>query len=188
MLPGGCFYMLDFSVCSHKPQRLRGAVVASARNRQCSPPRRTCMHSNAGMVLRRRDWMVLAGTGVFGIRLYGADTDFWNRKGPSEWTDEEIQRLLTKSPWAKQASTIVEPGAGGSSSGDGAGTRPEVGGAGSGRGGRQPRETGNTAPSTSQGLVVWESAQVILDARKKPLPKEFKDHYTLSVSGVPLRQ
>jgi hypothetical protein len=146
------------------------------------------MHSNAGMVLRRRDWMVLAGTGVVGIRLYGADTDFWNRKDPSQWTDEENERLLTKSPWAKQASTIPEPGARGSSSGVGPGTGPEVGGLGSGRGGRQPRETGNTAPSTTQGLVVWESAQVILDARKKSLPKEFKDHYTLSVSGVPLRQ
>jgi hypothetical protein len=146
------------------------------------------MHSNAGMVLRRRDWMVLAGTGVVGIRLYGADTDFWNRKDPSQWTDEENERLLTKSPWAKQASTIPEPGARGSSSGVGPGTGPEVGGVGSGRGGRQPRETGNTAPSTTQGLVVWESAQVILDARKKSLPKEFKDHYTLSVSGVPLRQ
>jgi len=146
------------------------------------------MHSNAGIVLRRRDWTMLAGTGVFGIRLYGADTDFWNRKGPSEWTDEEIQRLLTKSPWAKQASTIVEPGARGSSSGVGPGTGPVVSGAGLGRGGPQRPETGNTAPPTTQGLVVWESAPVILDARKKPLPKEFKDHYTLSVSGVPLRQ
>jgi hypothetical protein len=140
------------------------------------------------MVLRRRDWMMLAGTGAFGIPLYGADTDFWNRKDPSEWTDEEIQRLLTKSPWAKQASTIVEPGARGSSSGVGPGTGPVVGGAGLGRGGPQRPETGNTAPPTTQGLVVWESAPVILDARKKPLPKEFKDHYTLSVSGVPLRQ
>jgi hypothetical protein len=160
----------------------------SARNRQCGPPRRTCMHSNTGVVWRRRDWMALAGAGVFGIRLYGADTDFWNRKNPAEWTDEEIQRLLTKSPWAKPASTIAEPGARGSSSGVGPGTGPEVGGVGSGKGGRQQRESGNTAPSTTQGLVVWESAQVILDARKKSLPKEFKDHYTLSVSGVPLRQ
>jgi hypothetical protein len=131
--------------------------------------------------------MVLAGSGVFGIQLYGADTDFWSKKDPSEWTDEEVQRLLTKSPWAKQASTIPEPGRG-SSSGAGPGTGPAVGGGGLGRGGRQQPETGNTAPSTTQGLVVWESAQVILDARKKSLPKEFKDHYTLSVSGVPLRQ
>jgi hypothetical protein len=162
--------------------------LASACNRQCGPPRRTHMHGNTGMVLKRRDWMVLVATGVFGIRLYGADTDFWNKKGPSEWTDDEIQRLLSKSPWAKQASTIVEPGARGSSSRGGAGTGPAVGGVGLGRGGQQQPETGNTAPPTTQGLVVWESAQAILDARKKSLPKEFKDHYTLSVSGVPLRQ
>jgi hypothetical protein len=143
------------------------------------------MHSDTGMGLRRRDWMVLAGTGVFGIRLYGADADFWNRKDPSEWTDDEIQRLLTKSPWAKPASGILEPGARSSSSGAVAG--PPIDGAGMGRGGRPQNETGNTAPP-SQGLIVWESAQAILDARKKSLPKEFKDHYTLSVSGVPLRQ
>ena len=146
------------------------------------------MHSNTGMVLRRRDWMALAGTGLLGIRWYGADTDFWSRKDPSQWTDDEIQRLLTKSPWAKQASTIVEPGARGSSSGGGGGNGPEVGGVGLGRGGQQPRDTGNTAPASTQGLVVWESALAILDARKKPLPKEFNDHYTLRVSGVPLRQ
>jgi hypothetical protein len=160
----------------------------SARTGDAAPPRRTCMQSNTGMVLRRRDWMALAGTGVLGIRWYGADTDFWSRKDPSQWTDDEIQRLLTKSPWAKPASTIVEPGARGSSSGSGGGNGPEVGGVGLGRGGRQPRDAGNTAPATAQGLVVWESAQAILDARKRPLPKEFNDHYTLSVSGVPLRQ
>src|ERR1700693_5278492 len=120
------------------------------------------MHSNTAMVLSRRDWMALAGTGVIGIRLYGADTDFWSRKDPSEWTGDEIQRLLTKSPWAKQASTIVEPGARGSSSGSGAGTGRGVGGVELGRGGRQPREPGNTAPATTQGLVVWEWRRVIL--------------------------
>jgi len=69
-----------------------------ARNQRCSPPRRTCMDSSTGIVLSRRDWMVLAGIGIFGIRLYGANTDFWNKKDPSEWTEDEIQLLLTRSP------------------------------------------------------------------------------------------
>jgi hypothetical protein len=162
-------------------------VRQQVRNRRCGPPRPTCMDSNARIVLSRRDWMMLAGTGVFGIRLYGANNDFWNKKDPSEWTEDEIQILLTKSPWAKEGATMVRPGARGSSSGgEGIGGN----GIGPGPGGRIERqEAGATAaPPIAQGVVVWESAQAILDARKKPLPKEFNDHYTLSVSGVPLRQ
>jgi hypothetical protein len=148
------------------------------------------MDSNTGIVFSRRDWMVLAGIGVFGIGLYGANTDFWNKKDPSEWTEDEIQILLTRSPWAKEGATMVKPGARGSSSG-GEGVGGVGGyGIGPGPGGRIERQEGGAAaaPPIAQGVVVWESAQAILDARKKPLPKEFKDHYTLSVSGVPLRQ
>jgi hypothetical protein len=150
------------------------------------------MRRNIGTVLNRRDWMALAGTGVFGVRLYGANADFWNKRDPSEWTEDEIQRLLTQSPWAKQATTIVEPGPRGTpSAGAGSGTAGVgINGIGLGPGGRQEKQdTGNTnAPPPPQGMVVWESAQTILDGRKKPLPKEFKDHYTLSISGIPSRQ
>jgi hypothetical protein len=144
------------------------------------------MDSDTAMVLSRRGWMVLAGTGVFGIGLYGASADFWNKKDPSEWTEDEIQILLTRSPWAKEAATMVKPGARSSSGVEGVGGN----GIGPGPGGRIERqEVGTTAaPPAVQGVVVWESAQAILDARKKPLPKEFKDHYTLSVRGVKLRQ
>jgi hypothetical protein len=144
------------------------------------------MDSDTGIVLSRRGWMVLAGTGVFGISLYGANAAFWNKKDPSEWTEDEIQMLLTRSPWAKEEVAMVKPGARGSSSGgEGVGGN----GIGPGPGGRIERQEGGTAaPPAVQGVVVWESAQAILDARKKPLPKEFKDHYTLSVSGIPLRQ
>jgi hypothetical protein len=150
------------------------------------------MRRNTRIVLNRRDWMALAGTGVFGVRLYAASAGFWNKKDPSEWTEDEVQILLTQSPWAKQATTIVEPGPRGTpSAGAGSGaTGVGVNGIGLGPGGRQEKQdTGNTnAPPPFQGVVVWESAQTILDARKKPLPKEFKDHYTLSISGIPSRQ
>ena len=29
--------------------------------------------------------------------------EFWQDKQPSDWTEKEIQRLVTKSPWAKEA-------------------------------------------------------------------------------------
>jgi hypothetical protein len=144
------------------------------------------MHSNTGIVLSRRGWMALAGGAVFSIRLSGANTDFWNKKDHSAWTEDEIQILLTKSPWAKEGLLMPKPGARGSSGlgEDGVG----VNGIGLGVGGRQERQEGRTtAPPPAEGVVVWESAQVILDARKRPLSKEFKDHYTLSVRGVPWR-
>src|SRR5436189_4929280 len=39
---------------------------------------------------------------AIGERLLAASRDFWNRKPPSQWTPDEIDRLVTKSPWAKQ--------------------------------------------------------------------------------------
>ncbi|MDP8989386.1 MAG: hypothetical protein M3N41_04810, partial [Acidobacteriota bacterium] len=35
-----------------------------------------------------------------------ASKEFWEAKPPSEWTSSEIDRLLTKSPWAKDASAM----------------------------------------------------------------------------------
>ncbi|MGA3240816.1 MAG: hypothetical protein ABSG03_31480 [Bryobacteraceae bacterium] len=54
---------------------------------------------------------------------------------------------------------------------------------GSARGGRR-RPVGS--PQSVKGVIVWESAQAILDGRKKALPDEFANHYTLSVNGIPL--
>jgi hypothetical protein len=146
------------------------------------------MYRNTGIVLSRRGWMALAGAGVFGDGLFGANTDFWNKKDHSAWTEDEIQILLTKSPWAKEGLLMPKPGARGSSGGNLGADGVGVDGIGLGVGGRQERQEGRTtAPPTAEGVVVWESAQAILDARKRPLSKEFRDHYTLSVRGVPWR-
>ena len=36
--------------------------------------------------------------------------DFWNKKAPGEWTEEEIDRLISKSPWAKPVKAQWAPG------------------------------------------------------------------------------
>jgi hypothetical protein len=41
--------------------------------------------------------------------LRGRESGFWNRKDPSEWSPEEVDRLITKSPWAKEV-TATLPG------------------------------------------------------------------------------
>ena len=129
------------------------------------------MNKDSGIVWSRRHWLALTGSGVIGIKLCAADTEFWNQKNPSEWTTDEIARLVTKSPWAKEAAPQSE-------------LTPQTVAAGLARSGR--KRAGGSSASDAKGVIVWESAQPILDARKKPLPDEFKNHYTLSVTGIPL--
>jgi hypothetical protein len=165
--------------------------------------------------LTRRRLFLLAGAGIAACsRLPAATADFWNRKPPSEWTREEIDRLITKSPWAKEVNAQYapgegnpggDPGSGGGYPGNGGGSgggqgRPRVGIGGlgipglggiglPGGGGGQRRGNGTPrggATSAYQGTVRWESARPILDALKAPLPDTFDGHYVLSVNGIPL--
>src|SRR5579863_1724111 len=54
--------------------------------------------------LTRRGLLMLAGGAVLqpSFRLYAFGSNFWDKKEPAEWSSEEIDRLVTKSPWAKQ--------------------------------------------------------------------------------------
>jgi hypothetical protein len=52
---------------------------------------------------RRRFVRVAVATIVAPVRmLLAGESGFWNRKDPSEWTSDEVDRLITKSPWAKE--------------------------------------------------------------------------------------
>src|ERR1700675_3042391 len=51
--------------------------------------------------LSRRTFVTGLG---FAAAAYGWAKDFWNAKKPSDWTEDEVQQMLTKSPWAKDAS------------------------------------------------------------------------------------
>jgi hypothetical protein len=130
--------------------------------------------------LTRRGVLTLA-TGAGFARLCAFASDFWNKKEPADWTSDEIDQLTSKSPWAKdvsaqaqdQASAIPQPGVG---AGGGTQVGGPIGGVGSRRGGG--------LPSSYRGTVRWESAKVILDAVKTPLPEAFSNHYVISVTGV----
>jgi hypothetical protein len=85
------------------------------------------------MILTRRHVLTLATAGVATLpRLY-ASGDVWNKKPPAEWTSEDIDRLLTKSPWAKEVTADYAPGEGGY--GDEGGTQRSGGGYPGGGGG-----------------------------------------------------
>ena len=131
-------------------------------------------------------------------RLFAA-SDFWNKKDPKDWTNDEIDRLTTNSPWAKPVSaqmssddgSISNPG----STQPGSGRRiglgiPGVGIPGVGGypgGGGWPGGGGGRRPGAYQvrGTVLWQSAQPVMDAVKPEFPEEFANHHVIALVGFP---
>ena len=130
------------------------------------------------MIITRRGMLLIATT----LPLSARSTEFWNRKDPSEWSADEVDRLITKSPWAKEiAASAPQSGSGAGRSRAGL-SIPGIGGIGGGRRGDRPAGGGQQY----HGVVRWESAKPVLEAMKAPLPAEFSDHYVISVSGIPM--
>ena len=171
------------------------------------------MLQNLGLT-RRGLLMLAAGAGAQASRrLYAAGSDFWSKKEPAEWSAEEIDRLATKSPWARQvlaaSAAISRPysGGGGGRGGGGMGD-PGIGGGGGGYpgggypggGGGYPggsmgggrgmgggrRGGGDSMPLSYTATVRWESAKPIQAALKTPLTEGLAGAYVISVSGVPI--
>jgi hypothetical protein len=126
--------------------------------------------------------------------LPARDRDFWNRKDRSKWSEREIDRLLTNSPWAKEVSAAVAPNRFDvpPSSFQGSGI-PGIGGiqlpgAGiPGLGGGRGRTSAGRADLKITCIVRWDSAAPIIAATENLLPRAFTGHYAISVSGLPLQ-
>ena len=150
-----------------------------------NPTRREVLQAGAGTI-----------GAVFTVAKASAAADFWNRKTASAWSNEEIARLTTHSPWARDVNAEFEldsdyttNGAEGPSVGRGG----ALGAPGAATGGAAQIELGrdkNNAPRGARRgepvIVRWESAQPVLDALGVPLPEDFTGRYVLSVSGLPL--
>ena len=159
--------------------------------------------------LTRRGLLMLAGGAgaQASLRLYASGSDFWNKKEPAEWSSEEIDKLVTKSPWARQVTAqstamsrqygsgdtggMGDPGVGGGGGGypggGGAGYRGGGGGMGGrGMGGGGRRGGGGPMPVSYTATVRWESAKPVQAALKTPLPEGLAGAYVISVSGVPI--
>jgi hypothetical protein len=68
-----------------------------------------------------------------GFPAWAASREFWDAKPSSEWNSSEIERILTKSPWAKDVNVSYNGGQGGSNGGrGGGGSRRGSGGGGIG--------------------------------------------------------
>jgi hypothetical protein len=134
--------------------------------------------------------------------------EFWESKPSSEWNAEEVERMITKSPWAKEASMNYNGGPGGlGGNGNGGGmgrSRGGIGfpGGGGNRGGypgggypggRGPVDSGGRTPRDDghrqfNATVRWESALPIQEALRigasdeKPNP-DFEKYYVVALIG-----
>jgi len=141
-----------------------------------------------------------------GANLAFAGKEFWEEKQPQDWTEDEIDRLLTNSPWAK-AATISNNGEyggfGGRRSGGGLGFPgggvgfPGGGGGlgypggGNRRGGTGPgggARGGQTGQPRFQATVRWDSALPIQQALhigpdSKEQNADFEKYYVIHILG-----
>jgi len=148
------------------------------------------------IVLSRRRVLLLAGAGLTPwTRLFAGE--FWDKKDPSQWTPDEKDRMLTKSPWAKEvtAQATADPNQQGQYGGYPGGGYPGGGypgggypggmgyprGRGMGRG-RYPTGAGM---QSYKGTVRWESAEPIMAAAPPPMPDGFEKHYVIATVGFP---
>jgi len=104
--------------------------------------------------------------------------EFWNEKKPGDWTQEERQELLTKSPWAKEVSTSFNSG-------------PNVGGTRTVSTVRGPRTV--AAPNNASGpapnpgkmrsILRWDSALPIREANHNESKDDPAANYILNLTG-----
>jgi hypothetical protein len=111
--------------------------------------------------------------------------EFWNDKKPEEWTDAEIQELLTRSPWAKEGAVSVFGGAGGSLLNRNGAMNRSGNMSSSGRQRTNTTQTQSTdAPDLRyKAIVRWQSALPIREALKQKSMPGVEDSYIIAVVG-----
>jgi hypothetical protein len=131
--------------------------------------------------------------------------DFWETKPSGDWNSEEIDRMITKSPWAKEVTVTSGSRMSGPGSGGGGRSRGGVGFPGGGigfpgggggypGGGNRGGYPGGGRPSSDddrrviRATVRWESALPIQEALhlhvddEKPNP-DFEKYYVIALIG-----
>jgi len=110
-----------------------------------------------------------------------APKEFWNDKKPSDWSDEEIEMLLNKSPWAKEAAVSYYGGQNGPLSNTMPGARSR-----SSRNASSGTSPSAASPAAWKAIVRWESALPVREALKtKPSPGVEKFYILNMVGDVP---
>jgi len=138
------------------------------------------------MLFSRRELLgKLAGLGVTlaipgSLPAWGAaPAEFWNTKQPADWTPEEIDEMITRSPWAKPGSISFTGGVGGA-------VAPRMTRYGNVRAGRGTQTSGPPIGDVKQdfrAIVRWDSSLPIRDALKIRPSSAIEKFYVLAVSG-----
>ncbi|MGA3073038.1 MAG: hypothetical protein ABSG56_05020 [Bryobacteraceae bacterium] len=135
---------------------------------------------------RRGLLMLVSGAGAQSwFRLYAGESEFWNKKDPSQWSSEEIEKMKTKSPWARSVTVALRQSGSGGNGGAVGYPGGGMGGGGMGRG-RRGGGMGGPAPIQYHGVVRWVSAKPIQEVLKSPIPEGLANAYVISVSGIPI--
>lgn len=131
-------------------------------------------------VTMTRRTAILVGLGVPALAY--SPREFWNEKKSADWTDDERQELLSKSPWAKEAEvkSNVGPGGLGAPRASGSMNRRTMGGS------RTPGTVPNTSPVPEghyKAIVRWDSALPVREAYRNQSKDDPAANYILCVSG-----
>jgi hypothetical protein len=111
-------------------------------------------------------------------------SEFWNDKKPEDWTEQEVQEMLTKSPWAKEGAVSVFGGGGGSLlNRNGAMNRSGNMSSSSGRQRSTQTQSGDAPDLRYKAIVRWQSALPIREALKTKSTEGLADFYIIAVVG-----
>jgi len=151
---------------------------------------------------------------LLGLAIGVCAADFWLTKPYTEWSDKDIQKLETNSPWSKQVPlSLSGPGGGPDTgrarrggSGSGGDLDSPMGSGGTGGGGRgNPQEAGGGAipggGASSSVTVSWRSAlafreavakekfgaEAATSADAKKIIEDEPKFYLVMISGLPGR-
>jgi hypothetical protein len=135
------------------------------------------------MIVRRTAILIAALSSI------GLCEEFWNTKAPAAWSEKEVERILTRSPWTRAATSEFKPRGmrqGGEMPPPGGGPPMGEGQAGPGPGGMGgPGGGGPGGPREFNARVRWESARPVREALKERLPKDYDGYYVIAVHGLP---
>jgi hypothetical protein len=144
----------------------------------------------AGMMRHR--WMAAALLWTLGAASLAA-TNFWEAKAYTEWSEKEVEELLTDSPWARKLSVVIPipPRAGGDdATGRGGGRGGDDGGGGRGFPVPSPQLklaiTWRSAMPVRQALIRLPNGASNAAVDQRPL-LERPEFYIVTIAGVPAR-
>ncbi len=104
--------------------------------------------------------------------------EFWNEKKPSDWTAGEIDLLLNKSPWAKEAVISYYGGQNGPLSNSLPGERSR-----SSRNASSSTSPSAVSPAEWKAIIRWESALPLREALKAAPSPDLEKFYILNMVG-----